>query len=63
MSFSSSVCIAEGGSDSDDQKETSNITLSYQSKRTADREGLKDMGATLTLETESTNTKVKGQMK
>ena len=57
-----SLFLAGGASDSDEEGETSKITLSYQSKRTSEREGLQDMGATLTLETESTNIKVKGQM-
>ena len=46
---------ADGDSDDDEDEETgkSKITLAYQSKRTSEREGLQDMGATLTLETES----------
>ena len=43
--------------DSDSDSETaegSKITLAYKSQRTSEREGLQDMGATLTLETEST---------
>ena len=55
-------CTAGGGSESESGKEEeankSKVTLSYQSKRTAEREGLHDMGATLTLETESTGKKV-----
>ena len=44
-----------GDSDSDSEAgEGSKITLAYKSKRTSEREGLDDMGATLTLETEST---------
>lgn len=52
----SNVCIGVyGESDSDsDTAEGSKITLAYKSKRTSEREGLEDMGATLTLETEST---------
>ena len=51
---------AECDSDSSgsDEANRSKITLAYQSKRTAEREGLQDMGATLTLETESTTKKV-----
>ena len=54
-------CTAGGQSDSDgesDEANRSKVTLAYQSKRTAEREGLHDMGATLTLETESTTKKV-----
>ena len=44
-----------GESDSDSETaEGSQVTLAYKSKRTSEREGLQDMGATLTLETEST---------
>ena len=51
-----------GDESSSDNEESghSKVTLAYQSKRTSEREGLQDMGATLTLETESTTTKVKG---
>ena len=37
----------------------SKVTVAYQSKRTSEREGLQDMGATLTLETESTTKVIK----
>ena len=48
---------AGGYGESDGESDTaegSKITLAYKSKRTSEREGLDDMGATLTLETEST---------
>lgn len=46
---------AYSDSDSDGAtREGSKITLAYKSNRTSEREGLQDMGATLTLETEST---------
>ena len=50
------VCVVTGGSDDSDNEENK-VTFSYKSKRQAEREGLEDMGATLTLETE-TKTKV-----
>ena len=51
------ILCAGGYGESDgesDSAEGSKITLAYKSKRTSEREGLEDMGATLTLETEST---------
>jgi hypothetical protein len=50
------MCVGGyGESDSDSEtEEGSKITLAYKSKRTSERDGLDDMGATLTLETEST---------
>ena len=50
------MCVVTGGSDESDNEENK-VTFSYKSKRQAEREGLEDMGATLTLETE-TKTKV-----
>ena len=49
--------IGGAGDESESDSEElggSKVTLAYQSKRTSEREGLQDMGATLTLETEST---------
>lgn len=45
------ICTATGDSDSEDEE--NKVTFAYKSKRLAQREGLDDMGATLTLETET----------
>ena len=60
LTFSCGCVVGGAGDSSDGESEDigSKVTHSYQSKRTSGREGLQDMGATLTLETESTTAKV-----
>ena len=49
------MTVADRSSGESGEEESKNkVTFSYKSERISDREGLQDMGATLTLETEST---------